>query len=362
MKKNRLILSALALGLCTSTAFAQPDKYVVLEEKTGTWCGFCPYGTVAFANLEDNEDKFIGIAIHNGDPMANSYYDSQSASLPGFTGYPYACADRVDGDHAAYAPDKFAARENLTPAASINISGVITGSTLEITVTAEFAEDVSGDWRLAAALTEDNVTGTGSGYAQANYFAGGGYGSLSGAGRDWHTSPNPVPAAEMEYDHVARGMAEDQFGGESGSLPSSITAGETHSWTYEMAIDPSWDVSNLHLVGMLIEPSGTINNGGKGNVGTASIEEEAANTFAITAYPNPASDLMNVSVELQEAASVTVEIVNMLGAVVSTVETQNLAAGTHYNELDLSDLTEGVYFVKTTVGEEVEMTKIVVQK
>jgi hypothetical protein len=51
----------------------------------------------------------------------------------------------------------------------------------------------------------------------------------------------------------------------------------------------------------------------------------------------------------------------MLGAVVSTIETQNLAAGAHYNELNVADLTEGVYFIKTTVNEVVEMTKIVVQ-
>ncbi|MDC3351943.1 T9SS type A sorting domain-containing protein [Crocinitomicaceae bacterium] len=54
-------------------------------------------------------------------------------------------------------------------------------------------------------------------------------------------------------------------------------------------------------------------------------------------------------------------VVNMLGAVVSTIETQNLAAGAHYNELNVADLKEGVYFIKTTVNEVVEMTKIVVQ-
>ncbi len=365
MTKNKLILGALALGL-SAGSFAQVEKFVVLEEKTGTWCGFCPYGTVAFDNLENDEPNFIGIAIHNSDPMANSTYDSESAGLPGFTGYPYAAADRIEGDHAAYAPDKFAIRETETPVASIDVGGYIDGDQLEIRIVANFTEQQSGDWRLAAVVTEDHVTGTGSGYAQSNYFAGGGYGPLSGAGKDWHTEPNPVPAAEMEYNHVARALGDDAYEGVDASLPATMSAGVNYWYSYYVDIDPSWDLENIHVVAMLVEPSGTINNAGKGSVessevGTVGLEEDAANAFAITAYPNPASDFVNLTVELEEASAVTIEVVNMLGAVVSTIETQNLAIGTHYNELDVADLTEGVYFIKTTVNETVEMTKIVVQ-
>lgn len=292
--------------------------------------------------------------------MENSPYDDQSAaSFPGFGGYPYAVADRIEGDHAAYAPDGFATRENEDVAAGVSVTGTIDGGVLTIEVTADFEEAVSGDWRLAAAVTEDGVTGTGSGYAQANYFSGGS--PLSGAGKDWHTEPNPVPAAEMVYDHVARALGNDELEGDAGSLPSSIASGESHSYTYTVDVGADWDVANLHVVGMLIEPSGTINNAGKSNAGTVGIEEDAANTFAISAYPNPASEFINLTVELQEASSVVIEVVNMLGAVVSTIETQNLSSGTHYNELDLSDLTDGVYFIKTTVNETVDMQKIVVR-
>lgn len=360
MKTNKLILIAMALGLA-SGAFAQPEKYVVVEEKTGTWCGWCPYGTVAFANLEEDEPNFIGIAIHNSDPMEVSSYDDASASLPGFGGYPYACADRVEGDHAFYAPDGFAARENETPVASISATGIVDGDQLEIKILATFTEAQSGDWRLAGVVVEDGVTGTGSGYAQANYFPGSGY-ELTGAGKVWHEEPNPVPAAEMVYDHVARALGDDEWEGVDASLPATIEADVNYWYSYYVDLDPSWDLNNLHVVGMLVEPSGAINNAGKGNVGTVGIEEEApANNFAITAYPNPANNFVNMSIELKEAAQVKVEVVNMLGAVVSTIETQNLAAGTHYNELNTADLTEGIYFIKTTVNEAVEMTRFVVQ-
>ena len=363
MNKNKLILGALALGLSAGSAFAQPEKFVILEEKTGTWCGFCPYGTVAFAELDDTEPNFIGIAIHNSDPMANTYYDTQSASLPGFSGYPYACADRVEGDHAAYASVGFNTRKTETPVASIAVEGYITGEQLEIRILTQFAEQTTGDWRLAAVVVEDHVTGTGSGYAQSNYFSGGGYGALNGAGHNWVTEPNPVPATDMEYNHVARLMADNAYGGLDETLPETMVVDHNYWYSYYVDVVGSWDISNVHVVAMLIDPSGKVNNAGKGSisVGTVGIEENAVNGFSISAYPNPANDFVNLTIELEESADVTIEVVNMLGAVVSTIGSQNLAGGTNYNTLDLSDLTDGVYFIKTTVNQTVEMTKIIVQ-
>lgn len=361
MNTNRLILGALALGLSANT-FAQPEKFVILEEKTGTWCGWCPYGTVAFAELEATEPNFIGIAIHNSDPMANTTYDDASESLPGFSGYPYACADRVEGDHAFYANVGFNTRITETPVASIDVAGYVVGDQLEIRILAQFSEQVTGDWRLVGVVTEDDVTGTGSGYNQANYFAGGGAGTLSGAGHDWHTSPNPVPAAEMVYDHVARVLGDDSYTGVDASLPATMSVGVNYWYSYYVTVNPAWDLSNLHVVAMLREPSGAINNAGKGIVGTVGIEEEVVNTFALSAYPNPASSILNLTLELNEASIVTMEVVNLLGEVVSTIETQNLNAGTHYNEVNVADLTNGVYFIKTTVNDKVDMTKVVVNK
>lgn len=369
MTKNKLILGALALGL-SATTFAQPEKFVVVEEKTGTWCGWCPYGTVAMDNLENDEPNFIGIAIHNGDPMANSYYDTQSNSLPGFGGYPYAAVDRVIGDHAYYAPDGFDDRIGETPAASIDVAGYIVGDQLEIRIVANFTDKTTGDWRLAAVVTEDHVTG-GSGYAQANYFAEGvaepGGIPLVGAGHDWQYEPHPVAAANMEYNHVARLVADDAYEGVDASLPATMEAGVNYWYSYYVDIDPSWDLSNISVVAMLVDPSGEINNAGKGRaseneVGTVGIEEVPTASYSISTYPNPTAGLLNVSLELQEAATVSMEIVNMLGATVRNIETQNLSSGTFYNSFDMSELTEGVYFVKTTVNGTVEMTKVVVRK
>ncbi len=61
----------LTLLAMNTLAFAQaPMKKVILEDFTGTWCGWCPEGTVIIDNLlAANPSTFIPVASHNGDAL-----------------------------------------------------------------------------------------------------------------------------------------------------------------------------------------------------------------------------------------------------------------------------------------------------
>lgn len=67
-----------------------PKKRALVEEFTGTWCGWCTRGFAAMEMLaKDLKDDFIGVAYHNGDPMAFT------ADFPvGISGFPNASVDR----------------------------------------------------------------------------------------------------------------------------------------------------------------------------------------------------------------------------------------------------------------------------
>jgi hypothetical protein len=365
MKKG-ILLGAVAI--LSTAAFGQTVKKVVCEEKTGTWCGYCPYGTVAFDDMSTSEPDFIGIAIHNGDPMANSYYDGASDALPDFGGYPYAAADRAVGDHAAYTQDSFDARIGMTPAASVNVGANYNASDdkIYITVSATFDSDETGDWRLAAVVVEDDVTGTSAGYAQTNYFSDAVYptgpSGLVGAGHNWDTETSPVPAASMVYNHVARKCANDEYTGDAGSLPTTLTTGSTYYYDYVVDKQSAWDETQLKVVGMLVEPDGTINNAWEVDVTAAvnSIEEQEA-SFELGVYPNPATTVANVKVSTIEEANVIVEVTNMLGAVVYTETTQNLPAGEYFYNINVDDFAAGIYNVKTTVNDIVKTAKLSVK-
>lgn len=73
-------------------------RTTVMEEFTGTWCGWCPRGMVGIENLsKDFGDSFIGIAVHGGnDPMV---IDAYSDILENVHGFPSCTLDReVAGD------------------------------------------------------------------------------------------------------------------------------------------------------------------------------------------------------------------------------------------------------------------------
>lgn len=84
------------------------DKVAVLEERTGTWCGYCPYGyslmnyLVDKYNGKDGNPLVIGVAVHNGDPMAVDYIDRGIATIGaplGSSGYPSMIVNRVAAMH-----------------------------------------------------------------------------------------------------------------------------------------------------------------------------------------------------------------------------------------------------------------------
>lgn len=66
-----------------SVAFV-PQHKVVIEEGTGSWCGWCPLGILAFEHLQATyPDHFIGIAVHNDDPLMVADYD-EGLQCPAF--------------------------------------------------------------------------------------------------------------------------------------------------------------------------------------------------------------------------------------------------------------------------------------
>ena len=332
-----------------------PTKYVVGLEKTGTWCGWCPRGAVALEGME-SEELFIGIAVHNGDPMTVDSYDGAIGTyVPG--GYPGAGVDHfITGDPSDFAT-MYATRSSHVAPASITVSYAEVGTDIEVTVTANFVGSLAGDYRLAAVITEDHVTGTASGYNQANYYSDGEAGEMGG----YEDLTDPVPAADMVYDHVARALGNDEILGTAGSLPATISAGDTESYTYTIPKGADWNIDYLHFVGMLIDAStGEILNAGKSSTNPSGIEEINA-AFNLSVYPNPSSTTTNIEVSLIETANVKIEIYNAIGELVYTKNTENLTAGAYIYTVNVNAFSAGLYTVKTTVNNTSKTAKLSVR-
>ena len=337
-------------------------KTVVGEEATGTWCGWCPRGAVALEDME-SQSNWIGIAVHNADPMVVSAYD---AGIGGFiSGYPSGVVDRIlVGDPTDFATQRTARLQEISPA-DVSITNVaLNQSTGELTfdVNANFAVTADGNFRLNAVITENNVTGTASGYDQVNYYSFQSQNlALTGAGHDWQQATNPVLAADMEYDHVARAILGG-FNGTNGSVPASVVAGNTYTQSYSFNVVPGLHVNEMHIIGLLhdADNSGEILNAGTVDA-PVSIKEIDALNFSANVYPNPTSDFATISLSLQEAGNVSIDITDVSGKVVKTNHYGSLAGDQNFI-LDGTELATGMYLVKITVDEQVLTKRINISK
>ena len=88
------------------------------------------------------------------------------------------------------------------------------------------------------------------------------------------------------------------------------------------------------------------------NVGHAITSiNEVAKGSELSVFPNPFSDLTNVSYSLTEASEVRVDVVNVVGQTVYSKDFGTLSAGEQRFELDGTSLEAGMYLINVTVND-----------
>lgn len=148
----------------------------VVEEFTGTGCGYCPRGYVGMEAVKEQlSDKAIVIAWHNYN-SSDAMYQSSYANL-GFDGAPQCAVDRKVKPDPYYGMDEEGILECVggynTASATVAITAEARFSednkSVVVKSNTEFLTDVSG-YTIAFALTADSLTGTTSGWKQTNYY------------------------------------------------------------------------------------------------------------------------------------------------------------------------------------------------
>jgi hypothetical protein len=338
--------------LFNSLSQASPKK-VVIEEGTGTWCQWCPRGAVAMDQMfQTHPNDFIGIAVHNGDPMTVAAYDGGA----NFGGFPGCNVDRALLDQSVSSSlfeNYYQQRIGLAVPAALSMT--ITGTTNKTIVANATFRTVfaSANYRLGVIIIEDNVTGTAAGYNQSNAYSGGANGAMGG----FESLPNPVPAANMVYDHVGRALLGG-YSGQANSVPTTITDGLAATYTFNYAIPSTSNSANMSAVAILIDnATGEIVNAEKTSLSAANVNE--LETIALNVYPNPASGVLNVSFEANNADFV-ITLTDLQGRVISSKELANLN-GTQLVTFSTEDIASGSYIV-TVASNGTKTTKNVVVK
>jgi len=328
----------------TSVGYAAP-KTVLIEEGTGTWCGWCPRGAVAMEYMYNTYPTgFLGVAVHNGDPMTVAAYDN-GADL---SGYPGCNVDRVlldQGVSTSAFQSYYNARKDLIVPAQVGLTESAVGSDITIVASAVFHSNFSSaDFRLGVIMVEDDVTGTSSGYNQTNYYAGGSNGAMGG----YESLPDPVPAAQMVYDHVGRALLGG-YDGQPGSVPTTLTNGQMVSYTFNYTVPGTSNIANMHPIAVLIDnTTGEIVNAGNTAVNPSASIEAIKSIKNLTVYPNPASDNFTVEIDAEKGDYV-VTLTDLAGKVVSTNNMSN-TSGTSTVTIDVANLKAGNYLVAVANG------------
>ena len=330
-----------------------PKHHNVMEEATGTWCGWCPRGAVYMDSVHQSYPDDIYIAVHNSDPMTVTAYDAGLTALPGFGGFPTVCVGRSDLISPEFLFTAYSDHINDFGVADITVSQpTVSGSSISVKADVKMAVSTKAnyDYRLALVITKDDEHGTTTAWDQHNYYSGAAAPNLVGAGINWDNEADPVPAAKMYYDFVAKDIVGG-FTGVSGSLPGVMTAGSTYSYTFNWTVPAGVELQKTKCNVLLISGlSGEAQNGSwKGAFPTA--VHDVVKGGELSVFPNPSNDYLNLDFTLNALSDVHVSLIDVTGNTVYN-HTYTQLNGNQGLVINTSSLASGVYSLsfKTTEG------------
>lgn len=348
--KKTLLFAFAALFSC-SLAQAQTVQKVLLEEFTGAWCGYCPDGALILEDILANQPNVIAVSHHNSDAMQTG----TGSLIENFfsPAFPQAVFNR-GGAPISRGSWSNAANTALQgqPVVAVSIdSAGYNFSTRQLTVKvkATFLQDYTGTMRINVFLTEDDVTGTGSGYDQVNYYNTTQGSPLYGLG-------NPIIG--FVHNSVFRAAGGNAWG-TGAVIPTTVSTGEEFSRTYVITLGNGWDINNMKIIGWVGMFSGSnvtqrqILNAEEVpfSFATALNPDHMDATLGLTVSPNPISGRSSIGFNLPETGAIQLEVFGMNGQKIRVLADDVTNSGMHTVYWDGTDasgapLANGLYLLR----------------
>jgi thiol-disulfide isomerase/thioredoxin len=231
-----------------------PKRKVVLEDYTGTWCGFCPIITAAIEEVHALTNDIAIVAIHetgSGDlDLLNFPQVDELREVFGVTGYPTGKINRTTNWLATYNPEDVLLMAGTDTNLAIAINSELS-DTNELVVEVEVVyEDgsMSGD-KLVVYLLESGVI-----QDQVNYF------------NNDETSPyyqlgNPIP--NFVHNDGLRNSLTNLTGDEISGTAALISSRRTFS----LIVPENYNNENLSIVAMVVSSDNSARNAQFAEVG-----------------------------------------------------------------------------------------------
>ena len=252
------------------------NRNVVVEELTGTGCGWCPRGLVGMEKLRKTfGDRFIGVGIHQYN-STDAMYIANYAPID-FSGAPSCYINRgaeIDPYYGSYSDvrEDFYAEMQIPGLASVEVNGMFDEEFTKVNATANAKPLFEGTYSLEFALVADGLTGTGSAWNQSNYYyqysaaqlpedlsifgSGGKYGSASITG--W------------KFNDVA--IASSYVSGTNQVAKQTLDEGVSGDFEYTLNLPTKATLKNalqkeqIYVVAILLDSNGNVVNAAKKKV------------------------------------------------------------------------------------------------
>ncbi len=343
--KSTLLTAFLGLSLISFSQITVPQEqkslYGVVE---ATWCGNCgQYGIPTTNNvISQVGNKAIFFSMHaNSSSALHSPTATSIANTIGTSGQPHWTLNGVSyGGYSGSIQNTIINAINTNYNASTTDVNVgfewnVANDTIYVETLTKFFNSLNGDYYLAVYVSEDDV------YAyQANY--------------------DPmIPSGNIYHDHILRtSFSTNAFG--TMISTGAVSAGTTFSNIHKLKVDPAWSTNNIHISVVLWRDNGAgydfINANGDGVNASDIVENDMSLDFFV--YPNPVSNEVNISFT-QPKSNVTASVYDVTGKVVFTEELSNDGSFSH--NLNLTDLSSGVYYLKMTNDKVSATQKVIIQ-
>ncbi|MCX6160289.1 MAG: Omp28-related outer membrane protein [Ignavibacteriae bacterium] len=363
--KKIFLLTVLLFGLLfafgdINAQLITDSNNVVLEEATGTWCGYCPCGHEFVAQILAAHPKSVVILYH-GPPNYGSPVDPWAATgypviqLMGMTSYPTAVIGRSSGiiSRSAWVGQ---ANYQATIAPNVKIEVInqtlnVATRTINATINATALVNLTDTYNIYYVITENNLV------MPQNFYASCG---TAGVHNDY------------VHGHVSKALVNGTTGELLTSTPWNLNTVLTKQLTY--TIPAGIDLANMDLniiiykVGTPYPTGAPVQNAMKipsslfTPTGIGSIEKVPSKYNLEQNYPNPFNPTTNIRFSVPKDGNATLKIYDVRGNEVATYLNSYIKAGSYNAPFDGSNLSSGVYYYRLSAGDFSDTKKMMLIK
>lgn len=248
-----------------------PERIPLMEEYTGTWCGWCPRGIVGMERMSGlYPDKFIYAAYHRDKDPMNTV---ETLATP-YEGAPSGYLDRVvavDPYNGTSQTTVASAKEGIGKAWDERRGAITTGEIsaeaswkdeaheiIEVKSRSLFVRDyASTRFKIGYLLIADGLKGEGNDWTQSNYFSD----EQQYANTELVEFVNqPSHISDMSFDGVV--VMTSDLTGVDGSLPDAIKMEQPEYYSYSfdvreavsyMGVALPLDKERLHVIAYIAD-------------------------------------------------------------------------------------------------------------